>query len=262
MKHLLHIVALLIAAAALPASAANVTVAVGGRTDGYYGGTAVLKFNPSNIEVNVGDTVTFINEGGFHNVVADDGSFRCALGCDGDGQGGSGAPSNDDWTAQVRFTRAGTFGFHCENHAAMGMTGTVVVRESTTAALGAGFSGAWYNASQSGHGFLVQVLPNNVMLVVWFVYSPDGSRQNWILAQGAYDPTSRTVTLPAYLYENGRFPPNFDAASVTSTSWGTLTLSFADCSNGTASWAPTLAGYSSGSMAIVRLASIAGTTCP
>lgn len=247
---------------AAPSQAANVTVTVGGRTDGYYGGTAVLRFNPSMITIDVGDTVTFINDGGFHNVAANDGSFRCAKGCDGDGQGGNGAPSDDSWTAQVRFTRAGTFGFHCDNHVAQGMVGTVTVRASGTPTLGGGFSGAWYNANQSGHGFLVEVLPNNVMLVVWFVYSPDGTRQNWILAQGSYDPASSTVTLPAYLFENGRFPPNFNPATVTSTAWGSLTLSFADCSTGTASWAPTMAGYTSGSMGITRLASIAGTSCP
>lgn len=250
---------ILLLAAAGAAAAANVQVSVGGRTDGYYGGMAVLKFNPANVTINAGDTVTFVNEGGMHNVAADDGSFRCAVGCDADG--GNGSPSDDTWTAQIRFAHAGTFGIHCDNHRNQGMVGTITVRASVPT-LGAGFSGAWYNAAQSGHGFLVEVLPNNVMLAIWFVYSPDGSRQNWILAQGGYDPASSSVTLPAYLFENGRFPPNFDPGTVTSTTWGALTLSFSDCSTGTASWAPTMAGYTSGSMAITRLASIAGTSCP
>jgi plastocyanin len=254
------LVAILLGAAA---RAANVNVAVGGQSEGYYGGMAVLKFTPSTLTINQGDTVTFTNDGGFHNVVADDGSFRCARGCDGDGQGGNGAPSDDAWSVPIRFAKAGTFHFHCENHAAMGMTGTVTVRATTAAPTIAGnLSGAWYNAAQSGHGFLVEVLPNNVMLAIWFVYSPDGTRQNWILAQGSYDPASSTVTLPAYFYENGRFPPNFDPARVTSTPWGSLTLSFTDCNNGVASWTPTVAGYSAGSLAITRLSGIAGMTCP
>ena len=258
MRAILGLFAILLAGAV---HAANVNVTVGGQTGGYYGGQAVFRFNPSVITINVGDTVTFMNDGGFHNVVADDGSFRCARGCDG--QGGNGAPSDDNWTAQVRFDHAGTFGFHCANHESFGMAGTVTVRAATVAPTIAGnLSGAWYNAAQSGHGFLVEVLPNNQLLAIWFVYSPDGTRQNWILAQGPYDPASSTVTLPAFLYENGRFPPNFVASQVTSTSWGTLTLSFSDCNNGVASWTPSVAGYTSGSLAITRLSGIAGMTCP
>src|SRR5678816_3093794 len=52
-------------------------------------GGAQVAFSPQFLTVQAGDTVTFLNLGGNHNVVADDGSFRCAHGCDGDGQGGS-----------------------------------------------------------------------------------------------------------------------------------------------------------------------------
>ena len=34
-------------------------------------------FSPSNLTIEVGDSVTFVNAGGFHNVEANDGSFRC-----------------------------------------------------------------------------------------------------------------------------------------------------------------------------------------
>ena len=53
-------------------------------------GGANQAFAPQTITINVGATVTFINKGGTHNVVADDNSFRCAHGCDGDGPGGAG----------------------------------------------------------------------------------------------------------------------------------------------------------------------------
>ena len=86
-------------------------------------------FLPQSITINVGDTVTFINKGGFHNVVADDGAFRCANGCDGDGKGGSGAASSTSWLAKVTFTTTGTFGYFCEIHGqpGAGMYGTVNV---------------------------------------------------------------------------------------------------------------------------------------
>ena len=45
---------------------------------------------------------------------------------------------------------------------------------------------------------------------------------------------------------------------------GTLTLTFTDCNNGTAAWAPTAAGFagSASPLGITRLTSIAGLACP
>jgi len=55
-------------------------------------------FSPSELTIHVGDSVEFFNYAdtlftGAHNVVADDGSFRCAEGCDG--EGGDGTPVSD-----------------------------------------------------------------------------------------------------------------------------------------------------------------------
>ena len=82
-------------------------------TDGY-------AFSPQFLTIEVGDSVVFLNRGGYHNVVADDGSFRCAHGCDGDGHGGSGNPSASFWTATVAFNDAGTIGYFCEPHGSPG----------------------------------------------------------------------------------------------------------------------------------------------
>jgi plastocyanin len=90
-------------------------------------GGAQPVFNPQTITIQPGDTVTFINKGGYHNVVADNGSFRCARGCDG--QGGSGAASSFNWAASVTFPNAGTVGYFCEIHGqpGQGMFGTITV---------------------------------------------------------------------------------------------------------------------------------------
>jgi len=86
-------------------------------------------FNPQTISIRPGDTVAFVNKGGYHNVVADDGSFRCAHGCDHDGHGGNGAASSSSWIASVTFPHAGTIGYFCEIHGAPGegMFGTINV---------------------------------------------------------------------------------------------------------------------------------------
>src|SRR5579863_7142698 len=113
----LFAVALLLATAV--AWGANVNVTVGGETSGGYGygSDPVLAFSPSDITINAGDTITFTNAGGSHNVASDTpGLFRCANGCDGDGAGGNGNISGAAWSATVTFNTPGTFGFHCEMH--------------------------------------------------------------------------------------------------------------------------------------------------
>src|SRR5947209_5073788 len=159
------VLALVLLSVASPFAAATpYGVQVGGTTTssegGYYGGTTtvpVLMFSPSAMTINVGDTITFTNVGGttaMHNVVADDGSFRCANGCDG--AGGNGAPASNQWHATVTFNKAGVFNYHCENHGVQGMTGTITVNAvATTTPISGGFSGNWFNptAGQGGHGF-------------------------------------------------------------------------------------------------------------
>lgn len=89
-----------------------------------------FRFEPASLTIQAGDTVTFVNGGGFHNVVSDPGAiatFRCANGCDG--AGGNGDLSNTSWSAVVTFPDAGTAGYHCEAHGGpgTGMAGTIMV---------------------------------------------------------------------------------------------------------------------------------------
>ena len=91
--------------------------------------TSGVEFSPQFISIRAGDSVTFLNLGGFHNVVADDGSFRCAHGCDNDGQGGDGNASNSLWVVTLTFATPGTVGYFCEPHGApgSGMYGSIEV---------------------------------------------------------------------------------------------------------------------------------------
>jgi hypothetical protein len=124
-----------------------------------------------------------------------------------------------------------------------------------------GYTGNWYDPSQSGHGFSIEVLPDARLLVEWYVFAPGGG-QTWIIATGPI--TGNTATLQAYQVAGagGRFPPNFDPSQLQDTVWGTLTFAFTDCSNGTASWQPTVAGYEAGSIPISRLTLPARLKCP
>lgn len=108
--------------AAPTAFAANWDVAVGNPNG--------VNFVPQVLNIAAGDTVTFTNGGGFHNVVSDPGAittFRCADGCDG--SGGNGDAASTLWSAVVTFPDPGTIGYFCEIHGApgQGMFGTINV---------------------------------------------------------------------------------------------------------------------------------------
>jgi plastocyanin len=143
---------LLLTLAAVPAArAATVDVVVGGPNG--------LAYNPKVVTIHVGDTVRWTNAGGFHDLAADDGSFRCANGCDG--AGGDGSPSSSAWVATHTFNAAGTFPYHCEIHGASGgggMSGQVVVQGATQPQPGAlGLSPATYSVSESAGSVTVHV---------------------------------------------------------------------------------------------------------
>ncbi len=282
MKYSISAVALLLASAGAHAAPANHPVKVGGYTTtgggNYYGGgtdTPTYAFDPPTLTINVGDSVTFTNVGGVnvaHNVQTDGNqvtNFRCANGCDGDGQGGSGNPAFNEWSATVTFTKAGVIQYYCYNHKNMGMVGTITVSAvAATQNVVSGLSGNWDNptANQGGHGVQLEILPNNGILAIWFVFNPAGNAQSWIYSQGSYDPASNVVTVPAFLETGGTFPPNFDASKLTVTPWGSLRFTFADCSHGSVDWigndASHAAGFMDTSFPIQQLTKIPGTACP
>ena len=106
-------------------------------------------FQPSQLTISAGDSVCFYAyidaiDTGPHNVVADDGSFRCARGCYD--EGGDGAPSGG-----MSFTRTfnipGVFTYHDElSHA----SGAIVVR---TAAL-VYMAVEYIYGQPGGHGYV------------------------------------------------------------------------------------------------------------
>jgi plastocyanin len=109
-------------------------VAIAATGHGVNVGGGMNQFSPQTITIDPGDSVTFINKGGFHNAVADDGSFRCAQGCDGVGNGNGGA-SSALWIASITLTKPGPVGYFCEVHGAPGegMYGTIIVTGTVAA---------------------------------------------------------------------------------------------------------------------------------
>ena len=150
-------------------------------------------FSPSNLTIEVGDTVTFVNTGGLHNVEADDGSFRCAEGCDG--QGGNGNPSSSAWSATVTFNNPGTVDYFCEVHVGFGMTGTIVVQQGQADEPGnLRFTTGAQSRTEGSGSFTVQVsrMGGDDGAVGVSYATSDGSAQSGV----DYTPASGTLSWP------------------------------------------------------------------
>ena len=78
-------------------------------------------FVPSSLTISLGDTVEFINTGGFHNVNATLSTFP------NNPQGFGNVVSSSNWSLQHIFTIAGTYNYQCDPHVGMGMIGTIIV---------------------------------------------------------------------------------------------------------------------------------------
>ncbi|MDZ4814007.1 MAG: plastocyanin/azurin family copper-binding protein [Pseudomonadota bacterium] len=235
-------------ACATSALSANHDVAVGGNG---------FRFTPNRLSIAVGDTVTFTNAGGTHNVASQAGGFRCASSCTASG----GQVTAAAWIATVTFNTPGAFDFFCEAHGAPGegMAGSLTVEGTPPPTpLGPGYTGTWYDTLQSGHGIFVEILPGDLLLAYWFTFTPDG-QQAWFGGVGRIVGNSATMT--AVRSTGARFIPNFNPAEVVRTDWGSLTFTFTDCTNGRVDF-NSVVGFGTGNMILKRLTLPAGLTCP
>jgi plastocyanin len=94
---------------AVPASAADQSVSA----------LPSNEWSPDDVTIDMGDTVTWHNEGGVHSVKFNDGSFEDPS-----------QPSSDPWTVQRTFDTPGIFRYVCGLHGSA-MPGVVRVRDAT-----------------------------------------------------------------------------------------------------------------------------------
>jgi len=90
------LLSLLLPAASAPAANQNVTAQSSGPNN---------TFTPKAVTINAGDTVTWTNNSGFHNVHFDDNSFIQPA-----------SPAFPPWTVSRTFPSAGTFRYYCDAH--------------------------------------------------------------------------------------------------------------------------------------------------
>jgi plastocyanin len=100
--------------AALPFCVAVVAVPAAGAADQTVSALQSNVFSPADVSIAQGETVTWNNVGGTHNVRFDDGSFVMPA-----------EPSAMAWAVQRTFSQVGDFTYYCQEHS--GMTGIVRV---------------------------------------------------------------------------------------------------------------------------------------
>lgn len=79
-------------------------------------------------------------------------------------------------------------------------------------------SGSWYNPEQVGHGFSVEVVSEDVSVVYWYVYNPDGTPT---FLMGVGDNVGDTIHAVAY-HNEGMHWGEFDPGHHMEMEWGTV----------------------------------------
>ncbi len=113
--------------------------------------------------------------------------------------------------------------------------------------LDASFSGNWFNPGQSGHGFLVEALPDGRYYLTWYLYV-DGQP---LFLQGVGPASGNVLDIPVYSTRSTAFPVG--PGGGTNSNWGRLRMTFAGNDTASVQWIPTAFGFSGGSMTLRRL---------
>jgi hypothetical protein len=125
-----------------------------------------------------------------------------------------------------------------------------------------GMNDAWYSPATNGQGFLISVFPKiKQMFLAWFTYDTERPPKDvtailgdpghrWLTAQGPFE--GDTANLTIFVTEGGVFDSAEPVANTNPSGDGTMTIEFADCTEGLVSYEITSLGIS-GEIPIQRI---------
>jgi hypothetical protein len=108
--------------------------------------------------------------------------------------------------------------------------------------INSGLNDAWFNLATNGQGFLITVFPvRKEVFLAWFTYDTERPPEEvtamlgepghrWLTAQGPYE--GDTANLTIFVTEGGVFDSAVPAATTDPAGDGTMTIEFADCTEG------------------------------
>lgn len=189
-------------------------------------------FIPNDVTIKAGDSLRFRNQGGgFHDVVADDGTWGLAQ------------PSTAPWVLTRRFDNVGVEFAHCSVHSQPGqpinqtnMNIKITIEPDDTPpppsfAINQGLSGAWFNPATSGQGILFDIEPNTSFLFgAIFTYETataaklGAPEHRWLTVQGNY--SGNAAQVPIFVTSGGVFD---QPITTTTAPIGTATITFDSC---------------------------------
>lgn len=122
-------------------------------------------------------------------------------------------------------------------------------------------SGSWFNPEQSGHGLSVQVVNEDLTVVYWYVYNPDGTPT---FLTSALTNSGNTASGKAYIQYGMPFG-SFETENWEQLEWGQFELVFHSCDTATFNYSSTVSygetEFGSGSISMSRLVSIDENQC-
>ena len=121
-------------------------------------------------------------------------------------------------------------------------------------------SGSWYDVSRSGEGYILEMLPNNGVLMMWFTYLPNQAEQAWLIGTGTHS-GNHIILENVQITSGGVFGPAFDPASVQRQIWGDISFEFDGCNGGIINYNALSSSYGDGDHVTTRLTGLSGANC-
>jgi len=117
----------------------------------------------------------------------------------------------------------------------------------------------WHVPSEQGHYLDIQLLNNNRIVVMWYIYDLEG-KPLWLIGIGTHD--GHKAHLDVHTITGGKPPPDFSDEDTQKVDWGKFELEFPKCNEGIFKWFPNQGSqYIQGENIIKRLATTLELGC-
>ena len=95
-------------------------------------------------------------------------------------------------------------------------------------------SGNWFDPDRDGEGYVVEVLEDGRVLLIWLTYPPQATasrQQAWMIGLGYFE-GDHIVVESMRSFSGTSFGSGFDKDDLTSEEWGRVEMVFDSCDSG------------------------------
>ena len=126
-----------------------------------------------------------------------------------------------------------------------------------------GISGNWFEPDRDSEGYVIEVLEDGRILLIWLTYPPQATatdQQAWMIGIGYYEGDHIVIDRMETL-SGTRFGSGFNPDELQAEEWGRLEMVFGNCDNGEARYSGPPA-FGEGILPMTRLTRLHGLNCP